>query len=200
MRNDLARYLISDERLAADPQLRYCRSGTHPHSYPKEKDLTRIKTSSTNPSSQLLDYALIYLPMRQSQLERVLPSSQAETVSPQSVLKGSASTPRWRKSKTLTKVKSSKKDGFEQVPRFSQSLPVLSVLVMKLRGTCCTNDDHSISGFLALPTIVTPRQCSAFGSLTRTMVLSGSIGLSALTCAASLADCSMASISSLQPA
>lgn len=57
---------------------------------------------------------------------------------------------------------------------------------------------HSIKGFLCLPTIATPRQCRAFASPARMIVASGSIGFSALTWAASLAACSMASISALQ--
>jgi hypothetical protein len=60
------------------------------------------------------------------------------------------------------------------------------------------NSFHSIRGFLCLPTIVTPRQCRAFASPARMMVASGSMGFSALTYAASLAACSMASISALQ--
>ncbi len=56
-----------------------------------------------------------------------------------------------------------------------------------------------MSGFLVLPTIVMPSACSALESCTRTIVGAGSIGLSGLTFAASLAACSIASISSLQP-
>lgn len=53
-------------------------------------------------------------------------------------------------------------------------------------------------GFLVLPTIVMPRECSALKSVVRTIVGAGNIGSSGLTLAASLAACSMASISSLQ--
>jgi hypothetical protein len=59
---------------------------------------------------------------------------------------------------------------------------------------------HTISGFLVCPTIVKPSTCIAFGSFTRTINGAGSIGLSGLIWAASLAACSIASISSLQPA
>ena len=59
---------------------------------------------------------------------------------------------------------------------------------------------HSINGFRTPPTIAIPRAASPFGSFARTMWLAGNIGLSGATCAASFAACSMASISSLQPA
>lgn len=59
---------------------------------------------------------------------------------------------------------------------------------------------HSMSGFLVDPTIVIPRACRALKSLTRTIVGAGNMGLSGLTFEASFAACSMASISSLQPA
>ena len=59
---------------------------------------------------------------------------------------------------------------------------------------------HSIRGFLWPPTIAIPNAASPFGSLCRTIVARGSIGLSGETWAASLAACSIASISSLQPA
>lgn len=55
-----------------------------------------------------------------------------------------------------------------------------------------------MSGFLVLPTMVIPRECSALESVVRTIVGAGNIGSSGLTLAASLAACSMASISSLQ--
>lgn len=59
---------------------------------------------------------------------------------------------------------------------------------------------HSIIGRFAPPTTVTPRLLSASGSVARTIVASGNMGLSALTFAASRADCSIASISALHPA
>lgn len=59
---------------------------------------------------------------------------------------------------------------------------------------------HSINGFLTPPDMEIPRARRPSGSLDRIIVLAGSIGLSGATCAASLAACSMASISSLQPA
>ena len=57
-----------------------------------------------------------------------------------------------------------------------------------------------MSGFFMFPTTAIPKQLNAFASLDRIIVASGSIGLSAFTCAASLAACSIASISALQPA
>jgi hypothetical protein len=59
---------------------------------------------------------------------------------------------------------------------------------------------HWISGFRTPPTIAIPIERSPSGSFERTMLLAGNMGLSGITCAASLAACSIASISSLQPA
>lgn len=67
------------------------------------------------------------------------------------------------------------------------------------KGEECVSS-HSINGFLTDPTRATPMQLMAFGSEARTIVASGNIGFSALTCEASLAACSMASISALHMA
>lgn len=75
---------------------------------------------------------------------------------------------------------------------------VLGSLLLETFSQKAPASAHSINGFLCFPTIVTPRQCKAFASPARMIVASGSIGFSALTCAASLAACSIASISALQ--
>lgn len=59
---------------------------------------------------------------------------------------------------------------------------------------------QSISGFFWLPTIAAPKWLRALWSFGRTIAGRGSMGLSGLTWAASRAACSIASISSLQPA
>lgn len=58
---------------------------------------------------------------------------------------------------------------------------------------------HSIKGFFWPPTMHSPKARSESRSLARMMERAGSIGLLASTREASLAACSMASISSLQP-
>jgi hypothetical protein len=59
---------------------------------------------------------------------------------------------------------------------------------------------HSINGFRTPPTIAIPSDRRPSGSFARTIILAGNIGFSGVTCAASLAACSIASISSLHPA
>lgn len=57
---------------------------------------------------------------------------------------------------------------------------------------------HSMRGFFCPPTMHSPNVARALGSLASTMFLAGSIGLCGSIEDASLAACSMASISSLQ--
>lgn len=71
---------------------------------------------------------------------------------------------------------------------------------MRTSISCPIANLHSISGFRAPPTIAIPSDRRPSGSFARTIVLAGNMGLSGVTCAASLAACSIASISSLQPA
>jgi hypothetical protein len=58
---------------------------------------------------------------------------------------------------------------------------------------------HSMNGFFWPPTMQRPRARNESRSLARITVRAGSMGLLGSTCEASFADCSIASISSLQP-
>jgi len=64
----------------------------------------------------------------------------------------------------------------------------------------CCYSTHSMYGFRTPPTMPIPSARKPSGSFALITLTGGSKGLSALTCAASLAACSMASISSLQAA
>lgn len=66
-------------------------------------------------------------------------------------------------------------------------------------SVCCFSA-HSIYGFRTPPTMPIPSARKPSGSFALITLTGGNRGLSALTCAASLAACSMASISSLQAA
>jgi len=72
-------------------------------------------------------------------------------------------------------------------------------LCVALISVCCF-PVHSMYGFRTPPTIPIPSARKPAGSFALITLTGGSRGLSALTCAASLAACSMASISSLQAA
>jgi hypothetical protein len=81
--------------------------------------------------------------------------------------------------------------------RLSYSWP--SCVCFALISVCCF-PDHSMYGFRTPPTMPIPSARKPAGSFALITLTGGSRGLSALTCAASLAACSMASISSLQAA
>lgn len=67
-------------------------------------------------------------------------------------------------------------------------------------GAIHVKGSHSINGLRCAPTMVTPRALRPAGSFALMMEAAGSIGFSGEMCAASFAACSIASISSLQPA
>jgi hypothetical protein len=80
--------------------------------------------------------------------------------------------------------------------RFSLHLAFVCVAFISM---CCF-PAHSMYGFRTPPTMPIPSARKPSGSFALITLTGGNKGLSALTCAASLAACSMASISSLQAA